>query len=207
MDAVYTGMSYTKCGNFSDDPTPPRFLPSSSSSSSSAITKKLLTEGKVIKSVLPDGNCFFRSIAVYLHGDEEYHMSVRKELCAHMTMNQTNYSSLLFHNSIASHLKQMAKPGTWATQVELQAAANYYCTDLYVLTEKPNKTEYHWIHYKASTTSPNDKENYCKRTFSHIQLAHSSSVHFDAVVDIRTKKVPKAPPLLEGKMYEHNEVL
>ena len=61
----------------------------------------------------------------------------------------------------------MAKPGTWATQVELQAAANYYCTDLYVLTEKPNKTEYHWIRYKASTTNPNDKENYCERTFTH----------------------------------------
>ena len=40
----------------------------------------------------------------------------------------------------------MAKPGTWATQVELQAAAaDYYCTDLYVLTEKPKKTECHWI--------------------------------------------------------------
>ena len=47
----------------------------------------------------------------------------------------------------------MAKPGTWAIQVELQAAADYYYTDLYVLTEKPKKTECHWIRYKASTTN------------------------------------------------------
>ena len=76
---------------------------------------------------------------MYVHGDEEYHMNVRKELCAHITTNQTNYSSLLFHNNIASHLKQMVKPGKWATQVELQAAADYYCIDLYVLTERPTK--------------------------------------------------------------------
>ena len=144
---------------------------------------------------------------MYVHKDEEYHMNVRKELCTHITANQTKYSSLLFHNNIASHLKQMAKPGTWETQVELQAAADYYCTDLYVLTEKPNKTGYHWICYKASTTNPNDKENYYDRTFTHVQLAHSSSVHFDVVLDTRTKQVPKVPPLLEGKMYEHAEVL
>ena len=41
----------------------------------------------------------------------------------------------------------MAKPGIWATEVELQAAADYYCTDLYVLTEKPKKTECHWIRF------------------------------------------------------------
>ena len=68
-------MLYTKCGNFPDDPIPPRYLPSSNAS---IITKKLLTEGKMIKSVLPDGNCFFRSIAVYVHGDEKYHMNVQK---------------------------------------------------------------------------------------------------------------------------------
>ena len=142
---------------------------------------------------------------MYIHKDEEYHINVRKELCNYITANQAKYSSLLFHNKIASHLKQMTKPGTWATQVELQAAADYYCTDLYVLTEKPNKTGYHWIRYKPSTTNPNDKE-YC-RTFTHVQLAHSSSVHFDVVLDIKTKQVPSIPPLLEGKMYEHNKVL
>ena len=47
--------------------------------------------------------------------------------------------------------------------------------------------------------SQNDKENYYKRTFTHKHLAHSSSIHFDAVVDIKTKEVPKAPPLLGGK--------
>jgi len=39
----------------------------------------------------------------------------------------------------------MAKSGTWATQVEPQAAANFHGTDLHgtdlhVLTEKPSKT-------------------------------------------------------------------
>ena len=63
-------------------------------------------------------------MAVYLHGDEDHHINIWKELCAYITANQSDYSSLLFNNSIAHHLKQMAKPGTWATQVELQAAAD-----------------------------------------------------------------------------------
>ena len=77
-------------------------------------------------------------------------------------MNQTNYSSLLFHNSIASHLKQITEPGTWATQVELKAAANYYCTDLYVLTEKCNKIEYPGL---ATKLLP---QTQMTRTFSHM---------------------------------------
>ena len=87
-----------------------------------------MAEGKMIKNILLDGNCFFRSIAVYGYKDEEYHMNVRKELCTHISTNQIQYSSLLLHNDIGSHLKKMAKPGTWATQVELQAAADYCCT-------------------------------------------------------------------------------
>ena len=113
----------------------------------------------MIKNVLPDGNCFFRSVAVYVHGDEDYHMNVRKKLCSHITANQDVYSTFLFNNSMARHLKHMAKPGTWATQVELQAATDFYGTDLYVLTEKPSKTDYHWICYTAST-NPSFKENY-----------------------------------------------
>jgi len=74
-------------------------------------------------------------------------------------------------------------------EVELQAAANFYGTDLYVLMEKPNKTDYHWICYAASS-NPSSKENSCKNTFTHIQLAHSSSVHFDVIIDLKTK-VPK----------------
>ena len=93
------------------------------------------------------GNCFFRSVAVYVHGDEDYHNIVRKALC--------------FHNSMTHHLKQMVKPCTRETQVELQAAANFYGTNLYVLTEKPNKTDYNWICYAAST-NPSNKENLCK---------------------------------------------
>lgn len=194
---------FTKCGSFPDDPIPPRYL---SSTNTSNINKKLLSEGKMIKTVLPDGNCFFRSVAVYVHGDEEYHSIVRKALCSHITANQDTYRSLLFHNSMTSHLKQMAKPCTWATQVELQAAANFYGTDLYVLTENPSKSGYHWICYTACRNAK-FKENYCEKFFDHMQLAHSSSVHFDVIIDVKTKEVSMVRPVLEGRECQHIEVL
>ena len=70
------------------------------------------------------------------------------------------YSTLLFNNSMACHLKHIAKPSTWATQVELQAAGNFYGTDLYVLTEKPSKTDYHGICYAASTNLSFKEKNF-----------------------------------------------
>ena len=149
---------------------------------------------------------FFRSVALYVHGNEDYHNILRKALCSHITANQEMYTSLLFYNSMTHHLKQMVKPCTWATQVELQAAANFYGTDLYVLTGKPNKTDYHWICY-ATSTNPSFKENLCKNTFTHMQLAHSSSVHFDFIINLKTKEVPKKRPVLERREYQHNEVL
>ena len=124
MQAVFTGSIFTKCGNFPDDPIPPSLL---SSSNAFIINKKLLTEGKMIKSVLPDANCFFRSVAVYVHGGEDYHLVVRKELCAHINANQVGYSSLLFHNSITRHLKQMVKPGTWLNHKRLLISMGLIC--------------------------------------------------------------------------------
>ena len=70
----------------------------------------------MIKSVLLDVNCFFRSIVVQLHGGEEYHIDIRKVLCTHIITNQ---QQPIVHNSIASHLKQMVKPDILANQVEL----------------------------------------------------------------------------------------
>jgi len=84
--------------------------------------------------------------------------------------------------------ENMVKSSTWTTQVELQAAANFYGTDLYVLTEKPSKTNYHWICYAAST-NPRFKENYSEKNYS-MQLAHCSSVHFDVIIDLKRKEVP-----------------
>ena len=67
-----------------------------------------------------------------------------------------------------------------------QAAANFYRTELYVLTEKPSKTEYYWICYTASA-NPSFKENYSEISFNHMQLAHTSFVYFDVVIDSKSK--------------------
>jgi len=74
------------------------------------------------------------------------------------------------------------------------------------LTEKPSKTEYHWICYTASA-NPSFKENYSEISFSLMQLAHTSSIHFDVVIDSKSKEMPRIRPVLEGKLYKHAEVL
>ena len=73
-------------------------------------------------------------------------------MVAHITSDKRNYSKFLFRGSIDEHVIQMAKPCVWATQVELQAAADCYYRDIFTLTKTPQKNGYHWILYKHKTT-------------------------------------------------------
>ena len=109
----------------------------------------LSSSGKTVKRVLSDGNCFFRSLSFCFYGTDDHHLAVRKTVVGHISSNKGNYSRLVFHGSIDEHVIHMAKPCTWATQVELQATADCYNRDIYIytLTETPGRTGYHWILY------------------------------------------------------------
>lgn len=82
----------------------------------------------------------------------------------------------------------MVKPHVWATQVEIQAAADYYNRDIYVLTETSKKDDYHWLLYKSKSLG---------ETNGLIQLAHLASIHFDPVIEVQTQGLPQSPPLLK----------
>lgn len=114
---------------------------------------------------------------------QEY--NVWKEFFTHITVNQAISTAVY-----CSIIILLATWNRWPSQVHGQLKLNYSSCWLllYVLMEKPNKTGYHWICYKASATNPNDKVNHYNRTFTHVMLAHSPSVHFDVVLDTRTKQ-------------------
>ena len=106
--------------------------------------------------------------------------------------NGDAYTPLLFEETLTDHLKMMRNPGTWGTQVELQAAADYHKTCIYLLTKRGQQDRYHWILYKPRNHAmPGDG-------FPHIELAHPGSVHFDSIVDAATLQNPKSTPQLDG---------
>ena len=82
-----------------------------------------------VKQVLPDGNCFFRSLSFCFYGTDDHHLAVRKTLVAHIVSNKGITLNFFSMSPLTSmQLIQMARPCVWATQVELQAAADCYAT-------------------------------------------------------------------------------
>lgn len=199
LQAMCMSPNYIKLGTFPDDPLPPESsaVQQQSKPNISTVLQILLSSGKTVKRVLPDGNCFFRSLSFCFYQTEDHHSGVRQSVVTHIKYNQNNYAPLLFRGSMDEHIQQMAKPCVWATQVELQAAANCYSKEIFVLTETPQKDSYHWMSYKPRIGSKQ----------GHIQLAHFSSVHFDPVIDVVTQKLPQSPPQLGGSTIYFEEVL
>ncbi|EJD75865.1 hypothetical protein LOAG_17077 [Loa loa] len=78
-----------------------------------------------ITPVVADGNCFFRSIALYLSGSDEDHLIVRKSVVKFEEkygdqLREVNHFSLA---GWKEHLSKMANDGEWATEIELLALA------------------------------------------------------------------------------------
>ena len=142
---------------------------------------------------------FFRSLSFCFYGTDDHHLAVRKTVVDHIISDKRNYSTYLFHGSIDEHVIQMAKPCVWATQVELQAAADCYTRDIFTLTETPGRNGYHWILYKP--------RNDGQPKAGHIELAHFSSVHFEPVIDVLTRNLPQTPPQLQGGTSYDQKVL
>ena len=87
----------------------------------------ILSSGKAVKWVLPDGLFFFRNWGNCGRSD-------KKKLL-----------KFLFHGSIDEHVIQMAKPCVGATQVTKPVITEKY---IYTLTKTLEKNGYHWILYK-----------------------------------------------------------
>ena len=156
------------------------------------MTQILHSAGRKAIKVLPDGNCFFRSLSFCFYKTQDRHMEVRRTLVDFISENGGDYEPLVFQGTLTDHLKRMRNPSTWGTQVELQAAADYYKTCIYLLTKRGQQDRYGWLVYKPRNCSmPADG-------FPHIELVHPGSVHFDAVVDAATLLSPKSVPQLDG---------
>ena len=184
-----------KFGNFPDEPIPPLvFNPPKKQKYKLQLdmTQILDSTGRKVTKMLPDGNCLFRSLSFCLYQTQDRHMEIRSTLVEFIFKNGDHYKPLLFEGTLTDHLEMMRKPGAWGTQVELQAAADYYKMSIYLLTKREQQDRYQWYLYRPRNSAvPADG-------LPHIELAHPGSVHFDCIVDASTLQNPKSIPQLDG---------
>ena len=185
-----------------DMPCPPALLQphqkkSSTLSIQQDISGLLFQQHRKIKHIIGDGNCFFRALSYFLYGTQDHHLKVRNDIVQFISNHRTHFSALVINpqgeETIEHHIQNMKKPTFWASQVEIQAAADLYGVPLYIYTQTPDKTTYYWLHYTQRMQCP----SFIKHR--HLELAHPASRHFDCIVDTTTSQPCLIPPRLSGK--------
>jgi hypothetical protein len=115
----------------------------------------------------PDGNCFFRSIAYILCGDQDQHATVRAVITKFIAENSTKLVKFLTHKGKAftkgdEYLSAtgMENDRTWGTDCEIMATA--YITKRDVVVFIGGK----WLRY-GSGSKPTASALYIDNRFSH----------------------------------------
>ncbi|XP_018943400.2 uncharacterized protein LOC109071404, partial [Cyprinus carpio] len=132
------------------------------------------------KEILEDGNCFFRAIAYAISGSEEEHRKVRRAVVTHILHNEEKYVQYLRqgYSSVPEYIatSRMKYVGTWATEMEIQAASDLIGVDIFTYSQDK------WIKYKSSNVSSNRQSCQDKG----IYLQHVNSCHYEVVVCVKT---------------------
>lgn len=145
------------------------------------------------KVIRGDGNCFFRAVAHVTHGSEDGHAEVRKYLTNFLDANRAAFEKYIINGSWEEHISAMKLEGTWATQVELYAAATYFQVPLYLCSPHPATKRYSWLLF-----NPDDQAQiaFQQSKVNHIELCHTAGDHFDCVIDEQTLIHPLSLPQL-----------
>nr|XP_061819389.1 uncharacterized protein LOC133608199 [Nerophis lumbriciformis] len=98
--------------------------------------------------IVPDGNCFFRAVSQAVSGSQKNHRKIRLAACRELEKNEARYRGLLRSEmSLLQYIKQsrMKCVNTWATEVEIQATADYLGIDIFTFHDG------RWLKYRCSS--------------------------------------------------------
>lgn len=172
----------------------------SAQSAPQRVTVFLSQQERTTMPVQPDGNCFFRALSAVLYGHQEKHRELRNYLVHFISSHKEMFRKFMFSVlPLEEHLKKMANHGTWATHLEINAAACFLQIPIYVCTQRTETLVYYWELYKPLFTESAYSERIAVRT-SHIELAHIDRCHYE-VITMMDGNIPKQPPTLNESVH------
>ena len=83
----------------------------------------LANQGRCLSTVLGDGNCFFRCIALASTGSDEQHLITREHVVNFMTVHAKTFVPPEFY--AGEYVEHMAVSSTWATDAKIRATATF----------------------------------------------------------------------------------
>ena len=133
---------------------------------------ELGTPCKIVR-VTADGNCFFRAVSEAVSGADEYHETLRRLVVKQLQSNDAAYVNILRrgYTSVSEYISSsaMSSLGTWATEVEIQAAAD--CLGVSIYTYLNNR----WLKYSCRSVPLSNQGIYLR----------NCGCHYDAVVCVK----------------------
>ncbi|GMH33278.1 hypothetical protein BSKO_01112 [Bryopsis sp. KO-2023] len=105
------------------------------------LSRRIAVFGLQEKLVRGDGNCQFRSISDQLYRSPKYHRKVRSLIVTQLRAEHQDYECYVPDVPYEVYLKDMARNGTWGDHVTLKAAADYYGTQICVLSSYSDDEE------------------------------------------------------------------
>lgn len=127
--------------------------------------------------VAGDGNCFYRCLSVYFHGEPSKHKEIRKDIVSFMNLNSQRFQQFT-DKEIDVHLHDQTftdgRVESWATEAEVMAASALY--ELNIKVKVKYQGRYNWnVHtYRLSHDSqfsiPYDKTIHLQYNSNHYNL-------------------------------------
>ncbi|KAK3003539.1 hypothetical protein RJ639_019548, partial [Escallonia herrerae] len=97
----------------------------------SGLRSQLNALGLKIIEVHADGNCFFRSLSDQLEGNEHEHMKYRTMVVQHILKNREMFEPFIEDDiPFDEYCQSTEKDGTWARNMEVQAASLVTCCNI-----------------------------------------------------------------------------
>ncbi|XP_011031710.1 PREDICTED: OTU domain-containing protein DDB_G0284757-like isoform X2 [Populus euphratica] len=97
------------------------------------LLQRLKLYNLVEKEVQGDGNCQFRSLSYQIYDAPEHHKSVREQVIGQLKSQPQMYSSYV-PMAYDDYLEKMSRSGEWGDHVTLQAAADLYGVNIFMIT-------------------------------------------------------------------------
>ncbi|XP_043953976.1 uncharacterized protein LOC122820538 [Gambusia affinis] len=103
--------------------------------------------------IVGDGNCFFRALSQAISGTQKNHRKIRLAVVNQLQRNSHMYDSILRseYSSLSQYIavSRMQYVGSWATEVEIQAAADYFGVNIFTFCNDK------WLEYSSLSSLSN----------------------------------------------------
>ena len=165
----------------------------------SLLESRLSQLGRLPVSVSGDGNCFFHAVSCQLYNTSEYHFYIRILGVQHLLHHPELYIESNFEQSWQSYVNNMAKQGTWADNIIIQAVANSLNVTINMVESNANfspVTVINPINTNGQTTN--------------IFIGHIQEYHYMATMPVLNSLTPEmtcADGLIQTSVSSHETIV